>query len=110
MVPQFVEYLVHLERGGNGLDQRGGADGAGGKAEFLLRHHEDVVPEPRLKMALHFGEIKVWPRPPFRKSPAVMEHEQAEIEEGGGDRRAVDRDMLFLHVPPARTDHDRRVI
>ena len=37
MVAQFVQDLVHLERGENRLDQHGGADGALRNAEFILR-------------------------------------------------------------------------
>ena len=59
VVAQLVEDLVHLERGEDGLDQHGGADGAARDAELVLRADEDVVPEARFEVALHLGQIEV---------------------------------------------------
>ena len=50
MVAQLVENLLHLEGRGQRLDQDRGADRAVGHADGLLRDHEGVVPEARLKV------------------------------------------------------------
>ena len=59
VVAEFVEDLVHLERGRDGLDQDGGADGALRDAEVVLGEDEDLVPEPGLEVALHLGQVVV---------------------------------------------------
>ena len=59
VLAQLVEDLVHLERGEDGLDQDGGADGAARDAERVLRVDEHVVPEPRFEMALELRQVEV---------------------------------------------------
>ena len=59
MLAELVEDLVHLEGGGQGLDEHRRADGAAGDAELLLRREEDVVPEARLEVALQLGQVEV---------------------------------------------------
>ena len=70
VLAQLVEDLVHLEGGGHGLDQHGGADGAARDAEVLLRAHEDVVPEARFEVALQLGQVEVGARCRARGAPA----------------------------------------
>src|SRR3989442_15512652 len=59
MLFQLVENLVHLERGGERLDEDGRLYGAPRNAELLLGDSEDVVPESRLQMTLHLWKIEV---------------------------------------------------
>src|SRR5438067_2522888 len=59
MLTHLVQDLVHLERGKNGLDQHRRLDRAARDAEPVLRHDEDVVPQPRLEMAFELGQIKI---------------------------------------------------
>ncbi len=71
MVAQLVENLVHLEGRENGLDQNGGADRTARYSEPVLRKIEDIVPEPRLQMALHLGQIEIWAGAPAISSSAL---------------------------------------
>ena len=64
MLAQLVEDLVHLERGEERLDEHGGLDRAVRQAERVLREGEDVVPEPRLEVALQLGQVEVRARCP----------------------------------------------
>jgi hypothetical protein len=56
MLPQLVDNLVHLERGGDGLDQDSRANAPASDPEQILRHAEDIVPKASLKVVLHLGE------------------------------------------------------
>ena len=59
VLAQLVEDLLHLEGGRDGLDQHGGAHGAGIDAERRLGVAEHVVPEPGFEVALHLGQVEV---------------------------------------------------
>ncbi len=111
VLPQLVEDLVHLEGGGDGLDQHGGADGAVRDAQLGLGVSEDVVPEPGFQVALGLRQVEV--RPGVRVVGAsgeqpggVVEEVEAEVEERAGHRLAVDQQMVLVEVPAAGTDHD----
>ena len=51
--------FLHLERGWERLDENSRADGAVRKPDIRLREVEDIIPEPRLTVVLHFREIEV---------------------------------------------------
>ena len=70
MLAQLVEDLVHLERGEDRLDQHGGLDRAARDAEVVLRHHEDVVPQARLEMALELRQVEVRARAAREQAPS----------------------------------------
>src|SRR5205085_550324 len=59
VVAELVEDLLHLEGGQDRLDQYGRAHAPLPGPERVLRVDEDVVPEPRLAVALEFREIEV---------------------------------------------------
>ena len=59
MIAQLEEDLVHLERGGQRLDQDRHLDRAGRDRRARLRVEEDLVPEPRLEVALHLRQVEV---------------------------------------------------
>src|SRR5215470_20016055 len=62
MLPQFIENFIHLECGENRLDQNGRTDCAAWNSEPILREVENVIPQARLEMALHFRQVEVRPR------------------------------------------------
>ena len=106
VVAQFVEDLVHLERGRDGLDQHGGADGALRDAEVVLREDEDLVPEPRLEVALHLGQVVVRALAVVQQLPGGVEEVQAEVHQGAHGVLAADQQVALAHVPAARAGHD----
>ena len=108
VVAQFVEDLVHLEGGQDGLDQHGGLDRADGEPQLLLRHHEDVVPEPGFEVILELGQVEVGSGSLIQQGPGVVEEVERKIEERPGNRLAVDLDVLLAQVPTAGTDKQRR--
>src|SRR5215218_4699800 len=59
VLAKLVQDLMHLERGEYRLDQDRSLDGAPGYAELVLGRLEDVVPEPRLEVALHLRQVEV---------------------------------------------------
>ena len=61
VLAQLVEDLVHLERGGERLDEDRRLDGAAREAERVLRADEDVVPEARLEVALQLRQVEERP-------------------------------------------------
>lgn len=56
MLPQFINDLIHLERRGNRLNQTSRANRASTNVEQILGHAENVVPEARFEVVLHFRE------------------------------------------------------
>ena len=101
MVAQFVEYLVHLEGGSDGLDQDGRLDRAIGNAKRFLCVHEDAVPQARLEMVLHFWQIKIGTSVASQLLLDVVEEEEAEIivhESGVGMSMACDLSMLGSRI------------
>ena len=93
VVPEFVEDLVHLERGGDGLDQDGGADGALRDAEVVLGEDEDLVPEPGLEVALHLGQVVVRAVAVLQQLPGHVEEVQAEVHQRAHGVFAVDQQV-----------------
>ena len=79
-----------------------------GSAERVLGGVEDVVPEPRLQMALQLGQVEVRPAAAGEQLAGVVEEVETEVDQAGGDRPPVQQQVLFLEVPPAGTNHERR--
>ena len=112
MVAEGEEDLLHLERGGERLDEHRRADRAVGEAQALLGEREHVVPQPRLVGGLDLRQVEVRPTPRRDQRVRVVEDVQPEVHEGPGCRqlaaRAVDHgDVLLGQVPPARAHDDR---
>ena len=81
VVPQLVEDLLHLECRRGGLDQAGRPDGAVRDLQPLLGEGEDVVPQPRLEVGLHLGQVEVRPGAVGDQGLGVVEEVQAEVDE-----------------------------
>ena len=108
VIAQFVENLVHLECCRDRFDQNCRANRALRNAEFVLRQLEDVVPNARLQMALHFRQIKIWTASARDQLFRVVKEVEAEIEETAGNRLAVDEHMFLDQMPAARARHEDR--
>ena len=72
MFAQFVKNFVHFKRGRNRLDQNRRANRAARNAELVLREIENVVPNARFEMALHFRQIKIRAAPARDQFPGVV--------------------------------------
>ena len=59
VLAELVEDLVHLERREDRLDEDGRLDRPARDPDPVLREAEDVVPEPRLEVALELREVEV---------------------------------------------------
>ena len=106
VVAKLVEDLVHLEGREDRLDEDGRLDRPARDPDVILREAEDVVPEPRLEVALELREIEVRPRPALEQALRVAVEVDAEVEEPGRDGLAVDLDVALLKMPAARTDEE----
>ena len=107
VVAQLVEDLLHLERGGDGLDQHGGADGALRDAQGVLGHHEDAVPQPCLEVVLGLGEVEVWSAAATQQLLRVVEEVEAEVHQRTGHGLTVHQQMVLLQMPAAGPHDDR---
>ena len=107
MVPQLVEDLVHLERGEDRFDQHRCLDRSARNAEVVLRHDEDVVPQPRLEMAFELRQVEVRPAATRRELLRVMEEVDREVEDAARDRFVIDEHVLFGKMPATRA-HEQR--
>ena len=108
MLAQFVKDLVHLECGRDRLDQHRGANRPLRNAEFLLREIEDVVPDARLEMALHFRQIKIGTASARDQFLRVVKKVEAEIEQPARHRFAVDEQVFLDQMPAARPNEKHR--
>ena len=108
MLAQLVQDLVHLERREDGLDQHGRLDRASRDAEPLLREQEDVVPQPRLEMALELRQVEIRPGAARDQLLGVVEDVQAEVEQRAAHRLPVDGEVRFGQMPAARPHQQRR--
>ena len=108
VVAQFVDDLVHLEGGGQGLDQHRRLEGPVRHAERLFGVGEGVIPQPRLEMGLHLGQVEGGRRALGDLGRGIVEDVEAEIEQRPAHRLAVDLDVALGQVPAARTHHQHR--
>ena len=96
VVAQLVQDFVHLERGRDGFDQHRGADGAVRDARFGFGKGEDVIPKPRLEVALQLGQVVVRAMSVVDQELGQMKEVQPEIDQGADAGLAVEK-----HVPQA---------
>ena len=104
VLAELVEDLLHLEGGEDRLDEDGRLDRAARNSDPILCEAEDVVPQPRLEVALELREVEVRPRSALEQTLGVPGEIDAEVEEPRGDMLAVDLDVALLQVPAARAD------
>ena len=100
VVAELVEDLLHLESGRDGLDQHRGPDGAVRDAERLLGEDEDVVPEPRLEMALHLGQVVVRAVTVIEQLLGEVEKVQTEVDQGADALAASTRTWSSSRCQP----------
>ena len=108
VVAQLVEDLVHLERGGDRLDQHRRPDRAVRDLQGGLGVGEDVVPQPRLEVRLHLRQVEVGAGSASQQLGRVVEEVEAEVDQAAGDRGPVDHEVGLVEVPAARAGHDHR--
>jgi len=107
---QLPQNLLHLKCGGQGLDQDGRLHRAGGQADRVLGVQEHLIPQAGLQVGLHFGQVKVGPRPARHQLARVVPEEQPEIKQGARDGDAVHRQVRLRQVPaPGSHKQDGRV-
>lgn len=103
VVPQLEEDLLHLEGSREGLNEDGTTDCSSGDANVGLGEVEDVVPETGLTVVLHFGKVEVGTESTSDLLFCIVEEEEGEIEDGGGDGGVVDSETGLVKVPSSGT-------
>lgn len=106
--PQLVQNLLHLERRGERLYQHSSADTPDGDAQVGLGKEEDVGPEARFEVVLHFGEVEVGAGVVREEVGGVVEEVHGEVEDGAGDGTVVDFDAGLVEVPSSGSVAQRR--
>src|ERR1700686_4532277 len=101
MLAQLVEDLVHLECGQDGFDEHRRPNRSLGNAQLVLRHHKDVVPETRLKVALQFWQVEVGAGAFLKQFADIVVKVETKVENAAGDWLAIDQYMLLVQVPAA---------
>lgn len=107
VVAQLVEDLVHLEGRQDRLDQHRAADRAPRHPHVVLRQVERVVPQPRLQVRLHLGQVEVRPEAVAHRLLRIVEEVQPEVEQRPRDGLPIHRHVALLEVP-APGPHDQR--
>src|SRR2546430_3791610 len=107
MLLELVENLIHLKRSKDRLDEHRRSDRPLRNTQLFLRHYENVVPQPRLEMALQLGQIEIWATAARNELLGVMEKVEREVEDAARDWCAGDFDVLLGQVPAARP-HEQR--
>ena len=104
---QFVQDFIHFKRCDNRFNQHRGFDRALWQTQFVLRHHENVIPQTGFQMGFHFRQIEIRAGAACQLFFGIVEQEQREIENTAGNTFAIDQHMLFIQMPAARTYHQR---
>ena len=104
MIPQLEEYLFHLESSRQRLDQHSSSDCVVRHADVRLGEQEDVIPETRFKVMLHFREIKVRARASFDEFLGVMVKVKSKIKERAGHGSSIDGYARFIEMPASRAE------
>ena len=107
---QRVQDLVHLEGRRQRLDQHGDLDLPRRQAQRLLDMVEHVVPQRRLLHRLQLGQVKIGSAFLRGEHVRVVEREQAEVEQAGRHRHAIDPQVFLVEVPAARANHQHRLL
>lgn len=103
VISQLEEDFFHLERSRKSFDENSSTDCVMGHANVRLREEEDVVPETRLEVVLHLGQVKVWTSPRLDEFLCIVIEVESKIKDGARDGRIVDSDTRFVEMPAART-------
>src|SRR5208282_31492 len=106
MIPELPEDLVHLERGGERLDEDRGPDRAGREVEGDLCGPEHVVPQPGFEVVLELRKIQIGSGPPPPEFLGVAKKEETRVEEARGNRMVFYLEMPFLEMPAPGADHE----
>jgi hypothetical protein len=107
VLPELIEDLMLLKGRKDVLYEDGRLDRPPRYPQLILRHDEDVVPEPRLQMPLHLRQIEVRAGPLIQQGSHVVEEVQPEVEDARRDLLAVHEHMLLEEVPTPGTGDDR---
>ncbi len=110
MLAQFVQNFLGLERRKDVFDQHGRLDGAARNAQFVLCHIEDIVPQARFQVMLHFGQIKVRAGSAIQQLAGVVEKIHGKVEQTARHGRTIHMQVLFRQMPAARADQQCRCL
>ncbi len=105
MVADLVEDLLHLERGGQRLDEERRADRAALEAEGVLGEREEAVPPARLEKVLDLRDVERGRLALRDERIGGVDHAQRKIEEAAGDGLVVDAQVALVEVQAAHADH-----
>lgn len=103
MISQFIDEFIHFECGRNCLNKTSASNRAPRHADPVLRHAEDVIPEPCFKITLHLGKIKVRSSSCFHEFMGVVEEVKSKVKDAATDRFRVDEEMFLVQMPPTGT-------
>ena len=104
VLSQLEQNFLHLEGGGEGLDQHGSTDGSLGNTDVALGESKDVVPETSLLIVFHLGEVEIGTGSSLDELTSVVEEVEGEIKDGTGDGCVVDGDSRLVEVPSSRAE------
>src|SRR5262245_9837127 len=99
VLAELVQDLLHLEGGEDRLDEDGRLDRPARNPGPVLREAEDLVPEPRLEVALELREVEVGPSAALEQALDVPLEVDAEVEEARRDVLSVELDVTLLQMP-----------
>ena len=108
VVAQFMQDLVDLECGGDGLDEDRDLDRPVRQPEAALGMRDDLRPEPRLESVLELRQVEVRTRAPAQELGGVVVQVQAEVHECTRDRLVAVQPVLLGQVPAARPHDEHR--
>src|SRR6202030_1865667 len=98
MLLEFVKNLLRLKAREDCLNQHRRPDAPARNLQLILREVEDVIPQPRLEMALHFGQVKIRPAAAFQQLARVMKEEQSKIKQPARHRPPIHPKMFFTQM------------
>src|SRR5450759_1343424 len=102
MLPQFIQYLIHLKRCQDRLYKHRCFDRTVWNTQSVFSQRKHIIPESRLQVILQLGQVKVGTSPVLQQRFDVVEEVEAKIEKPSRNLFAVDEHMLLRQMPATR--------
>jgi len=103
MISQLEENLLHMECSRKRLNQDSRPNCVVCHLDVGLREHEDVIPQTRLEVVFHLGEVEVWTRTTLDEFVCIVEEVEGEVEKRAGNGTIVDCNARFIEMPATGT-------
>src|SRR5688572_28683706 len=106
MVLEFIKDLFHLKSRQNGFNENGGPYGTIVNSHMILGELEGVIPETRVEMTFHLGQVEIRTALAVQKLVSIVKEVEAKIKKACAHGLIIDPKVGFLEMPAPRAHHE----